>query len=238
MKRTIKILTGMTLLFTTGLFASNMLLKKEYDKVDKSDTYWTYGKILEEPFRHININGGNVTRIVYTQGPHHSVRVAKDWFGYQNGGVKAFVKNDTLYLTIPNTYNNIYEKNYLQWTTVLRIFSPELLSVTGNNTNFLMEKIEQKDLAIDLSGKSSFEVESVVPHFGNISIRQSDSSNVQFEMDPGLKGPGNFMVNQLSATLTGVSFLDIGNARVDSIQLSVGDSSGVFLSGSALKKGF
>ena len=236
MKLTAKILLVMLLLFTTGLFASNMLLKKAYDKQDKSDIYWTYEKILEQPFRHVKINGGNITRIVYRQGPHPSVRVVKDWEGYKRNIVKAYISNDTLYINFPNDYKNIYEKEYLRWTTVLRIFSPELLSVTGNNTKFFMEKLQQKNVTVQLSGKSFFEAESLVPQFDKISVTQSDSSEVQFEMDPSLKVPGNFHVAQLTASLKGVSFLDISNASIDSLQLSVTDSSGVFLSGSVMKK--
>jgi len=236
MKLTAKILLVMLLLFTTGLFASNMLLKKAYDKQDKTDIYWTYEKILEQPFRHVKINGGNITRIIYRQGPHPSVRVAKDWDGFKRNSVKAYTSNDTLYINFPNDYKDIYEKNYLRWSTVLRIFSPELLSVTGNNTNFLMEKLQQKNIAVQLSGRSFFEVESLVPQFDKISVIQSDSSEAEFEMDPSLKGPKNFHVGQLTASLKDISFLDIGHASIDSLQLSVTDSSGVFLSGSVMKK--
>ena len=236
MKPTSKILVGLGLLFATGLFASNMLLKKEYDKLDKSDKYWTYQNILDQPFRHIHIDGGNLTRIVFTPSPNYSVRVAKDWLGNAKDGLKVSVKNDTLYLTIPNTYKDIYEKNYLRWSTVLRIFAPTLQSITGNNTNFLLAKSVNPDLTVMLRGKSELEVESLVPEFGRIEINQRDSSNIQFEMDPSLKVPGNFHVRQLTARIAGTSFLNIGQARIDSLQLSVDDSSGIFLSGSALRK--
>ena len=42
----------MLLLIIAGLFVSNNILKKEYGKADKSDLYWNYGKILEQPFSH------------------------------------------------------------------------------------------------------------------------------------------------------------------------------------------
>ncbi len=236
MKLTSKVLIVLLLLFTTGLFASNMLLKKQYDKIDRSDVYWTYKKILAQPFHHLKIDGGNLTRVVYQQGPNYSVRVAKDWYGYETGGLHTAVKNDTLFINVPNIYRNINEKNYLRWTTVLRIFSPALLSVTGNNTNILMEKLDQKNVAVSLTGKSSFEAESIVPAFDKIVINQSDSSTVQFEMDPSLKVPGNFHINYVQANVQGVSFLDIGHATIDSLQLSVSDSSGVFMSGAVMKK--
>jgi hypothetical protein len=236
MKLTTKILIIMLLLFTTGLFASNMLLKKIYDNTDKSDTYWTYGKILEQPFHHLKIDGGNITRIAYEQSKTFSVRVLKEWYGYETGIVKAHVQNDTLYINFPNTYKNIYEKDYYKWNTMVRIFSPELLSVTGIDTKLEMYKLHQNNLSVNMSGKSEFEVESLVPLFDTLRIMQTDSSEVVFEMDPNLKSSGSFRVKSVFADIRGKSFLDIGHAQVDFLQLTVADSSGILLSGGTMKK--
>ena len=236
MKLTTKILIAMLLLFTTGLFASNILLKKVYDNTDKSDNYWTYGKILEQPFRHLKIEGGNITKIAYEQSKTASVRVLKEWYGYETGAVKAHVQNDTLYINFPNTYKNIYEKDYYKWNTMVRIFSPELLSVTGIDTKMEMYKLKQNKLSVNMAGKSEFEVESLVPYFDSLQIKQTDSSEVIFEMDPNLKSTGSFHVKSVYADIRGKSFLDIGHAQVDSLQLTVADSSGVLLSGGTMKK--
>jgi hypothetical protein len=236
MKLTTKILLVILLLFTTGLFASNMLLKKVYNKIDKSDNYWTFAKVLEQPFHHLKIDGGNITKIAYEQSKTYSVRVFKEWYGYETGAVKAHVSNDTLYINFPNTYKDIYEKNYLRWNTLVRIFSPELLSVTGFNTKLEMYKLKQKNLSVNMSGKSEFEVESVVPAFDTLRIVQRDSSEVVFEMDPHIKGSESFHVRSVYADIQGFSILDIGHAQIDSLNLSVSDSSGVLLSGGAMKK--
>ncbi|MEJ7676584.1 MAG: hypothetical protein WKG06_01655 [Segetibacter sp.] len=163
-----------------------LLLKKEYDKVDKSDLYWTYGKILEQPFKHLKIEGGNVTNIAFEQSKKPSVRVFKNWDGYEKGIVKAFVKNDTLFVKFPNTYKDQYEKEWLKWNTLVRIFSPELLSVDGFDTDFELFKLKQKSIAINLSGKSKLEVESYLYNFDSLHITQRDSSEVVFEMSPDL----------------------------------------------------
>jgi len=97
MKLTAKILSAMIILFIAGLFISNSILKNEYYKADKSDLYWNYGKILEQPFSHLKIDGGNITQIAFEQSASSSVRIFKDWEGYQNGSVQANVKNDTLF---------------------------------------------------------------------------------------------------------------------------------------------
>lgn len=239
------------ILLVTGMFASNILLKKEYDKIDKSDLYWTYGKILQQPFKHLKIEGGNVTNIAYEQSKNPSVRVFKDWNGYEKGLVKTYVKNDTLFIKFPNTYKDRYEKNWLKWNTLVRIFSPELLSVDGFDTDFGLYKLKQKNISINLSGRSTLEVESYINDLDSVHITQRDSSEVVFEMSPDLKGkvfphskPGDvksnswetMYINSVDANVKGVSLLDLGHVQVNSLNLDISDTSGIIFSGGSLKK--
>jgi hypothetical protein len=237
MKLTTKILTAMLLLFIAGLFISNSILKKEYEKADKGDLYWNYGKILEQPFSHIRIEGGNITKIAFEQNAKSSVRVYKNWDGYSNGSVKAYVKNDTLFLKFPNTYRDIPERSWMEWNTLVRVFSPHLLSVTGTDTKFEMFGIKQKSISVKLDGKSEFELESMITDFDSLNIVQSDSSAVVFEMSPDYKTTESFHVKNVDANVKGVSFLNLGHAQIDSLKLSIADSSGILLSGGTLKKG-
>ncbi|MEP7109957.1 MAG: hypothetical protein ABI760_18320 [Ferruginibacter sp.] len=236
MKLSTKILTLMLLLFTAGLVASNVLLKKEYDKADKSDLYWNYGKILQEPFRHISIEGGNVTNIAFEQNNKPSVRVYKNWEGYKKRSVQAIVKNDTLFLKFPNTYKDIYEKHWMGGNTLVRVFSPQILSVTGTDTKFEMFKMKQKSISVIMAGKSSFELESMIQEFDSLHIMQNDSSAVVFEMSPDFKVSESFHAKWVDASIKGFSILDLGHAQVDSLHLTIADSSAILLSGGTLKK--
>lgn len=186
MKLSTTILLVTFVLLVTAMFASNVLLKKEYDKVDKSDLYWTYGKILEQPFKHVKIEGGNVTHIAFEPSKKPSVRVLKNWDGFDRGLVKTFVKNDTLFVKFSNIFRDQGEKQWMKWNTLVRIFSPELLSVDGSDTDFGLFKLKQKSININLSGKSKLEVESYVYNFDSLHISQRDSSEVVFEMSPDL----------------------------------------------------
>lgn len=236
MKLTTKILFTMLLLFIAGVVLSNIALKNEYETADKNDLYWTYGKILEQPFSHLVIEGGNLTKIAYEPGKSASVRVYKQWDGFEKGVVKAHVSNDTLYVTFPNTYKDQYEKDWLSWNTLVRIFSPQLLSVNGINTNLELYKFKQKKLDVNISGKSVFEVETMYAALDSLHIHASDSSEVVFEMSPDVKREGTFHVNAVDATLKDASFLDIGHAQVDSLKLNIADSSGILLSGGTMKR--
>jgi len=236
MKLTSKILFTMLVLFIAGIVMSNIALKNEYEKTDKNDLYWTYGKILEQPFSHLVIEGGNLTKIAYEPSKKPSVRVYKDWDGFEKAVVKAHVTNDTLYLTFPETYKDQYEKQYLSWNTLVRIFSPQLLSVNGINTNLELYKFNQKKVDVNISGKSYFEVETMDASLDALHIQGSDSSIIVFEMSPDVMKDGTFHINAVDAKLNGASFLDIGRAQVDSLKLDVADSSGVLLSGGTMKK--
>ena len=184
MKLTSRILLVIGIILIAGILSSNMILKKQYDSIDKSDGYWTYDKILQQPFKHLNITGGNETKIFYAQNAKPSVRVLKEWVRYHGGEVKAAIRNDTLFLNFDYKSANEYEKYWLKNAAPVRIFSPELLSITGNNTNFEMQKLKQNTVNVNMSGKSKFEVESLDPDMDSINITQSDSTSVVFEMSP------------------------------------------------------
>ena len=187
MKLSTGILVIMLCMLVAGLLASNIILKKEYDKVDKSDVYWTYRKILTQPFRYLKIEGGNITNIAFEQSANCSLRVLEEWQRYHEGVVKAFVKNDTLFVKFTYTNKNMDEKIWMRGMTLVRIFSPELLTVNGFNTKLEMFKMKQKSFTVNMAGRSSFEVESMVPDLDTLNVSQKDSSVVVFEMSPEYK---------------------------------------------------
>ncbi|MFM9909948.1 MAG: hypothetical protein ACKVOW_11390, partial [Chitinophagaceae bacterium] len=234
MKLTSKILSAMLLLFVAGLFLSNTILKHEYDKADKSDLYWNFGILLQQPFSHINLEGGNITNIAFEQNMKASVKVYKNWDDYASGLVKAFVKNDTLFLKFPKEAKDIFERDWMKWNTLVRIFAPNLISVTGTDTKFEMFNIKQKSIHVIMNGKSEFELESMDTEFDTLHIQQSDSSAVVFEMSPDYKQSATFHVKYVNANVQGVSLLDLGHGQIDSLQLSIADSSAVLLSGKTL----
>ncbi len=245
-----------------GLLASNIVLKQAYDKVDKNDVYWTFGKVLEQPFKYLKIEGGNITNIVFEQSPNCSVRVLHDWQRVRENPIEASVKNDTLYIRFTYISKDEGEKNWLSRLTLVRIFSPELLYVNGFNTNLLMEKLNQKSISVNLSGKSKFEVESSIRNLDTVNVIQKDSSEVVFEMSPEFKLPkvltdkvqirvgsgeqSNFKsvevkspeamsIQSADINLQGYTLLDLGHAQIKSLKLNIADSSGIILSGGTLR---
>ena len=265
MKFTSKVLLALAVILIGALLSSNIILKKEYDKVDKSDIYWNYHKIFQQPFKYLKITGGNGTRIAFEQSQHYSVRVLQEWERYHGGGIKVHVDNDTLYINFDYVPPTPYDFFYIKNTTTVRIFSPELLSFEGFNTNFEMYKLKQKNMNVNLTGRSKFEIESMLRSMDSITVFQRDSSEVVFEMSPDYKpiestektksvtitigsalsdmspsnqieSPEAMSIKSVKANIQGYSLLDLGHAQIDSLQLSIADSSAIIISGGALKK--
>jgi hypothetical protein len=236
MKLSSIILSVMLALFITSLFASTLILKERYKKVDKSDLYWNFDKISTKTFKHIKIRGGNVTTIAFEQNKNCSVRVLDFWSGYEKNHIRTSVSHDTLYLEFENKYNDLLQKAFLSSRTLVRIAAPELLSIDGFNTNFAIEKLEQKSMDINLSGKSRIDIESNTHVFDNLNINQKDSSQVIIEMNPDLKESPIIRAKVVKATLKGVSLLDIGHITSDKSHLNIGDSAAVILSGQSIMK--
>lgn len=255
MKLTQKIIIGLLLLLSGGLVFSATLFKKQYNKNDKGELYFIYGTIEDRAFSHLVINGGNISNVVYEPAAKPSVRVVKRWNGYKDKRITTIVRNDTLYLNFPAEYKDIYEKMQLKHTDMVRIFSPELKSVSGTNTNLKLLKLKQKDLTVDISGNSTFEVESLIYDLNNVSIKAADTTEIVFEISPTLKKSGStalklnegeaapdvkgwdaFHIKTLKTVIKGMSFVDVGHASIDTINADVSDSSAIILSGATMKK--
>lgn len=234
LKMSTVILITLVTLIVISVFASNLVLKNVYDKRDTSDLYWNYNKILEQPYHHLVIKGGNVTNVVFEPGKRPSVRVLNYWTN-QDSTVKAIVKNDTLYLNFKNTYSDLGYKYWMQSRVLVRLFGPSLLSVDGSDTNFELQKLKQANLHISLKGKSRLEVESFNRQFDTINVEQQDSSQVIFEMAPSLTGSQIMHFKHVNADMHGLTLLDIGHGFVDDIKLDISDSSAVILSGKSIK---
>jgi hypothetical protein len=187
MKLSSRILLSMLVILVAGLLLSNIVLRKEYNKIDKGDLYWNYTTVFSQSFKYLKIEGGNDTRIAFEQNKNFSVRILNDWERFHPPLVQSLVKDDTLFIKFIYKSNNPGEKDWMRSANLVRIFSPELLSVEGFNTNFEMYKLKQKSIAVNMSGRSKFEIESMIPALDSISVSQKDSSQVVFEMSPDYK---------------------------------------------------
>jgi hypothetical protein len=224
-------------LITIGLFASNMALKTEYNKLDKNDKYWNFNTVLSQPFKHLKIEGGNVTQVVFEQDPTPTVRIAKYWTEYKNeSNFKAYVSNDTLHISMVYNPKSGANREWMTNASLIRISAPQLLSVNMNNTNFEWDNLKQNNLNVNLKGKSGFRVESMINNIDTLNITQHDSTNAIFDFSSGYKGPRAINFQHVNANLSNHATLNIGNGYASDLKLNMGDSCSVILSGKSVSK--
>lgn len=235
MKLSSMIILVLLVLYVTCIFASNIMLMKQYEKVDKNDTYWNFSKIEERPFKHVKITGGNFCRIIYEPGVRSSVRILNYWHEYLERRVKTDVKNDTLFLDITDRSTQEGDSYWLRSQVLIRIFSPQLLSIHAFNANLELSKLKQKTIHISLAGKSELEVESYISSFDTLYVTQKDTSKVVFEMSPELHVSGTMQLKVLDAHIQGYSILDVGHFQIQSLQTNLEDTSAIIFSGGTLK---
>lgn len=238
MKLSTKFLGGLGVLTVAALFSANIAIKQNYDNTDKDSFYWGYGKILEQSFRHIRIEGGNTTQIAFEQNEKPSVRVLKQWPGYQNGSVKVFVRADTLFIKFPNlaAADNAKVRDWTKHTTLVRIFAPQLASVEGFDTDFDLHKLHQKNISVNLSGHSAMEIETSSMEMDSLRVVESDASNISFETSPDVIAGSIIRIRSADIHLQGTSKLDLGSAQVSSLRINVADSALINLSGFSVNK--
>ncbi|NCD68807.1 hypothetical protein [Mucilaginibacter agri] len=237
LKLSTMILLVTLILITVGLFATNLALKNKYDKLDKNDKYWDYKTILSQPFKHVKVTGGNVTQIEFEPSNKPAVRVSDYWKEYKKDTtVRAYVKDDTLYISLAETSKDAGVKDWQRSNSLVRIFSPELLSVDGSDVTMILSDIKQKNLNVNLTGRSNLFIHTLNNNFDTFNIVQRDSCVTNFEMSDDYKGPKKINFQHIKADVFDHSSLNIRNGYADDFKLNMSDSSFVMLSGKSINR--
>lgn len=221
---------------TAGIFGSNYILKKEYERLDKSDPYWNYSKVQDKPFRHVVIKGGNISNIVFEESAVSYVKLLNEWRGSHDGSVQSRLASDTLYLDFSNTYVDMYEKYWLQSVVPVRLSSPALRSVNGINTKLVLDKFNQPTISIALRGDSRVQINSYRTSFDEINVNQQDSSLITFSVSKELFVPDSIHVKHVIASASGTSLLNLRTATIDSLDLRLTNAASIAISGYSLNK--
>lgn len=235
MKKSSLILLVVGFVFILCLVGSNLVLKNQYNQIDKGDPFWNYTKLAKGNFHHIRMTGANFTRASFIPGPGGSVGVLNYWEQPMKKRIQTSISNDTLFIRGEENADQPGLRDWMKYHVLIAISCPDLISVEAVNSNLEIYRFKQKNLFVQLSGKSKMEVESFITDFDSISVIQRDTSSLKFEMADEIPGSGFMHADVLDARLTGHSILDVGHFRLSSLHQSIGDSCGIILSGNSLK---
>jgi hypothetical protein len=235
MKKSSLILIIISGLFIVCLTGSVLILKNQYNQIDKTDPIWNYSKIARGAFHHIVLTGGNITKTSFIPGRQGSVGILNYTEQLMSNRVQATISEDTLYILVKHHDDPPGMRDWMKYHVLIAISCPELLSVNMINSNLDIYKLRQKNLSVQLAGKSNMEIESSIADFDSLSVRQKDSTQVKFEMSEDMKTSGIMHSKALYAEVQGYSILDVGHFQIQSLHPDIQDSSAIILSGHSLK---
>ncbi len=236
MKITGKILIGLLALALIALVFSNFVIKKEFEKIDKTDFYWNFEKISNQHFSHIKIDSGNIAEIVIEQSDSFAVKVWKHLSDYNNITYRSDISNDTLFLGISSSESRSKAERQFKYFKAIRVFTPRLISFSGHNANVEFVKMNQPSIEMMLSGVSVINYETNLLTLKNLKISAVDSTQVSIHPNPEMRVDGIFNVNYLKAKVEGNSSLQLSGGLIDSLDYQLTDSASIFLSGRTLSK--
>ncbi|TLV01281.1 hypothetical protein [Dyadobacter luticola] len=221
MKLSNLILTGLysvVLLVTVG---SNLILKAEYDKLDKTDALVSYRKEVLPPFHYVKL-GGNTFGVTQIQpGKSHELRVIAD-----PKLMRWKVIGDTLKITYQRDWavNDRRKEWELGATPTFYVIAPEILGISNDDAIIKVNgwkskamKITQHDGAVQFSDN----------HIENLHL--DFTSDVVGKMDP------NNTFEKADFKVGPKSSLHVEKNIFGSYEMNVDSSAHVSLPGTMLK---
>jgi hypothetical protein len=175
-----KLLVGVFALVVSSIFASNIILKKEYDliKSKPKDRFSRYQKIVNQPFKHIVVDSGRLVGEIYIESSSQSsVYVAQNLDISTLLAQNIFVKNDTLFVKLNETtfsqFSDMDKKLIKQMNPFLHVLSTDIQSISVSNSDIRIDTLHQKGLTINLSNHAHFEINNGISDmdFCKVSLR-------------------------------------------------------------------
>ena len=230
MKISTKILIGLSLFLFGSLFASNMILKNTYDNRDKNNQYGSYNTFLQAPFKHIKIAKSALNGRIFIQKSEKSeVKISKAMGNFKFDSTQMYVKNDTLFMVFKEA-----ETDFSYQDAMVYVLMPEVLSIEGLNSNFVLGAFNQKTLEVKLSDDAHLTIEN---DFGDLETLKLSLSGAALSFNEGLRADKSKIhsVKTVEANLQNYSKLDLGRVDVQALKLNASDNSTVELSGRTLQ---
>lgn len=233
MKISTKILIGLFIFLVGGLFASNMILKKEYDNPQKRDRFSDFKTVLQQPFKHLKIVGGkNCGLILISQSDKSEVKVSNTWTNFVLDTTQKYIKNDTLFLTFTQKEKS---NSYTYSDGLITIFASEILSIQSDNSSLQLDAFKQKTLDIRLSNASLLDISRYFSDLDSLKVSLSGISQLNF-MLTGKQGSNHFIKAQaVEANLRDSSKLYLNLVDIKTLKLISTPNSEVQLSSGTLQ---
>jgi hypothetical protein len=229
-----KLLMGVFALVVSSIFASNLILKNEYDmmKNKPKDYFSRYQKMLNEPFKYIVADNGKIIDKIYFENSNQYTVFMEKQEDMSLWVENIFIKNDTLFLKFSDADKNKIKSNPKFQKPFLHILAPHIESINLVNTEIFIRDFQQKSLNINLLDKSRCTMGRANPiDFCKISL--SDYSDFIVDLPIDLKV---INLKSIEVNMQKNSSLQLKKAQIEQLKLNATDENIIELSSEMFMK--
>jgi hypothetical protein len=227
-----KLLVGVFALVVSSIFASNLMLKNEYDlnKNKPKDRFAGYQKMVNQPFKHIVVDSGRIVRDIYFENSNQSAVYIAENEDMNKWAQNIFVKNDTLFVTFKPDDTNKMNSFPSAVTPFLHILAPNIESINLNYTELFIRDFQQNSLNINLLDKSSCTMGRANPvDFCKVTMSDYSTFKVDLPIDLQI-----INIKSVEVSMQKNSSLQLKQAQIEEIKLNTKGDNTVELSSTTL----
>lgn len=217
-KKSNLLLTGIVLISTLGMFATNYVLKQEYLNIDLTDMYKNYVSVDTGAYSVLNISGSNGYAIDIIQKPHNHVRVLRS----RRQHFSSHVVEDTLFIKF--TGANISQQQALlsDIPSGIIVESNDLAQVISDNMYSRIIEFSDQDFELSLTGNSFSKLLNC--SFNTLDIHSRNNSQFEFSQSNRVDSLRIDMSDASVGYFQEIRFEDISHSFKDSVTLILSKS--------------
>lgn len=223
MKTSYILLAIVAVLALTGMVATDVLLKQQYNKIDWTNPYQEFVHRALPTAKHIRIEGAPVAEIIVETGSAQVLLLPSMANSYH-----AKLKNDTLFISFLMNYDGQIRDPHTDIGSellpgmVLRL--PELQSLHITNSRLTVRKFKSEKLAISLQNSRLRTNKLDIVNLFDLTVRNNSLAEL---------GSDRYQI--LQATVHDSSGVQLNNTQTDSFIKELSPKAEILLRGQAIK---
>lgn len=213
MKKSNLFIIALGLVLMCGMTTTNIILKKEYLKIDLTDVFKNYISVESRPYSVLDISGSNGYPIEIVYKETNDIKVLRSRIGH----FKSTLENDTLFVQF--TGSNISREQTAQSNTPAGIIIEKsaLSSVIIRNTHNRLFGFSDLNLELTLKGSSLMEINNC--DLNTLKIDMKHNSRIDFLEFNTVDSLDIRMSDTSIVNLQKIDFSSINHSLADSITL-------------------
>ena len=213
MKKSNLYIMTLCIVIIAGMYATNIILTKEYQKIDLTDPYKNYVSVAIAPYKVLAISGSNGYPIEIVHKKTNDIKVLRSRLNH----FKSTLRNDTLFIQFTGSNIPMQQRFITNTPAGIIIEKNVLVDIISTNTHNRVSGFSSQDLKIHLKGNSLMEISNC--NIQTMQIEMLHKSQIDFSNMNTVDSLDLKMANSAIASLQKIAFRTIHPTLKDSITI-------------------